>query len=157
MIYDELTKALFAKLGITPPVQEDGVCSIEIDGMIVSLVEADVDNALLLHGIVGDPPPAADDRFGALLLQANHLFQGTGGATLSQDPESREYALQRQLPLVLLDADSLVAELERFVNSLERWRHLLADFRPVEEEALKLAADENLPPLAFEDDGFISV
>ncbi len=156
MTYDELTKALSAKLDIAPLKPEDGVCSLEIDDMIVSLVEVAASDALLLHGIIGDPPPTADGRFGVLLLQANHLFRGTEGATLSQDPESKEYALQRQFPLALLDADSLAAELERFVNALERWRHLLADFRPVE-EAFQEAADENMQSPDFSDDSFIRV
>lgn len=59
------------------------------------------------------------------------MFKGTGGATLSQDPESKEYALQRQFPLALLDADSLAAELEKFVDSLERWKGVWPIFVPL--------------------------
>ena len=156
MTYEELTAALAAKFGIEGLVREDGVCSVEIDGMIVSLVHIEDADALALHGIVGDPPPESEGRFGAMLLQANNMFQGTGGATLSQDPQSKEYALQRQFPLALLDADSLAAELEKFVNLLEHWKGILADFRPIEDEASNAAADE-VPLSAFGSSGFMSV
>lgn len=156
MAYEELTDALAAKLGIEGMIREDGVCSVEIDGMIVSLVHVGDADAMALHGIVGDPPPEAEGRFGAMLLQANHMFKGTGGATLSQDPESKEYALQRQFPLALLDADSLAAELEKFVDSLERWKGVLADFRPIEEKASAMEPGE-VPLSAFGSSGFMSV
>jgi hypothetical protein len=156
MTYEQLTEALAAKLGIEGLVQEDGVCSIEIDGMIVSLVHVEDADSLVLHGIVGDPPPEAEGRFGAMLLQANNLFRDTLGATLSQDPGSKAYALQRQYPLAMLDADSLAAGLETFTNTLERWREVLADFRPVEAQA-SLAAESAETPGFFGNGGFISV
>jgi hypothetical protein len=158
MTYEELTTALAEKLGIRGLVRENGVCSLDIDGMTVSLVHAPNADALVLHGILGDSPASAEGRFGAMLLRANHLFRGTDGATLSQDPASKTYALQRQFPLAVLDADSLAAELGRFVDSLERWRNAIAQFRPVEEEASKLAAEDvPPPPYSFGPGGFISV
>ena len=156
MTYEELTTALAAELGIEGLVREDGICSVEIDGMIVSLVHVEEADALALHGLIGDPPPEAEDRFNAMLLKANHMFQGTGGATLSQDPQTREYALQRQFPLALMDAATLSTELEKFVNSLERWKGILADFRPIGEEASKEVSDE-APLSAFGTGGFMSV
>jgi hypothetical protein len=46
--------------------------------------------------------------------------------------------------------------LEKFVDSLERWRSLLVDFRPIEEEASKEAVDEE-PLSALGGGGFMSV
>lgn len=75
--------------------RKNGVCSLDINGMTVSLVHAPNAHALVLHGILGDSPTLAEGRFGAMLLRENHLFRGMDGATLSQDPASKTYALQR--------------------------------------------------------------
>lgn len=71
MSYDDLTTALAAKFGIDGLVREDGICSFEIDGMIVSLVHVEEADALVLHGIVGDPPPEAKSRFPPLAAAAS--------------------------------------------------------------------------------------
>ena len=130
MTFEDLMAAFAEKLGIEGLVREDGVCAVEIDGMVVSIVHIDQADAIVLHGTVGDAPPEAEGRFAELLLRANHLFDGTEGATFSQDAVTKRYALQRLLPLAILDADSLATELERFANALERWKKLLEDYRP---------------------------
>ena len=135
MEYNELIEKLAAALGIEGLVPEDGVAALNIDGMRIAFLHDEGADALLLFATVGTPPPEAEERFSAILLQANHLFRGTGGATLAQNQETRDYTLVRSLPLALLDADSLVAELESFANTLARWTGLLADFRPAENAA----------------------
>ena len=158
MAYEELLTALAAKLGIQGMIQEDGVCSVEIDGMTVSMVHFEDADALVLYGIIGDPPIEEEGRFNAMLLQSNNMFQGTGGATLSQNPESKEYAMQGQFPLAVIDADSLALALERFVDTLEHWKQVLEDFRPAGEEAAKFASnDAEMPPFFLGNGGFISV
>ena len=130
MTFEDLMAAFAEKLGIEGLVREDGVCAVEIDGMVVSIVHIEQADSVVLHGTVGVAPPEAEGRFAEMLLRANHLFDGTEGATFSQDAVTKRYALQRLLPLAILDADSLATELERFANALERWRKLLEDFRP---------------------------
>ena len=58
--------------------------------------------------------------------------------------------------LALLDADSLATELEKFANSLERWKKLLEDFRPgaAEEAAQGAGGDEPAPPFG---NGYLNV
>ena len=151
--------AAFAeKLGIEGLVREDGVCAVEIDGMVVSIVHIEQADAIVLHGTVGDAPPEVEGRFAELLLRANHLFDGTEGATFSQDAVTKRYALQRLLPLAILDADSLATELERFANALERWKKLLEDFRPGagDGETAAARADDGGPAPLF-GNGFMNV
>jgi len=64
------------------------------------------------------------------MLAANHLFSGTGGAAISRDPRSGNFYLCRSEPSAMLDGDSLVRLIESFVNTLENWRRLIADYRP---------------------------
>jgi hypothetical protein len=139
MTFEDLMAAFAEKLGIEGLVREDGVCAVEIDGMVVSIVHIEQADAIVLHGTVGDAPPEAEGRFAELLLRANHLFDGTEGATFSQDAVTKRYALQRLLPLAILDADSLATELERFANALERWKKLLEDFRPTVGDGVEAA------------------
>lgn len=129
---------------------------MEIDGMDVSIVHVGEADAVVLHGTVGDAPPEAEGRFSEMLLRANHMFDGTSGATFSQDAVTKRYALQRSLPLALLDADSLATELEKFANSLERWKKLLEDFRPgaAEGAAQGAGGDEPAPPFG---NGYLNV
>ena len=69
------------------------------------------------------------------MLEANHLFAGTAGATISRDHETGRFHLCRQEPLAILDADSLAALVESFVNTLEIWRKAIASYRPVAKSA----------------------
>ena len=156
MTFEDLVAAFAEKLGIGGLNREDGVCAVEIDGMVVSIVHVGEADAVVLHGTVGDAPPEAEGRFAEMLLRANHMFDGTSGATFSQDAVTKRYALQRSLPLALLDADSLATELEKFANSLERWKKLLEDFRPgaAAEAAQGAGGDEPAPPFG---NGFMNV
>jgi len=158
MQYEELLKAFGDKLGIEGFPQEHGPAAVDIDGMPVAFVHKPETDRIVLLGTVGEPPPEAAGRFGALLLQANFLFEGTESCTLAQNPEGGLYVLQRELPLETLDADGLVPVVGRFANTLERWRKLLEDFRPVEESAKAAAAGESAPPdPLLGGDGFLSV
>jgi len=156
MQYEELLTAFAQKIGLQGFPQPDAPAAVEIDGMPVAFVHRPESDRLVLLGTVGAPPPEAAGRFGALLLQANFLFEGTESCTLAQNPENETYVLQREFPLDSLDPDSLSAALESFANTLERWRKVLLDFRPVEESARELA-DDAPPALSFSRDGFLSV
>ena len=150
MTFEDLVAAFADKLGIGGLNREDGVCAVEIDGMVVSIVHVGEADAVVLHGTVGDAPPEAEGRFAEMLLRANHMFDGTSGATFSQDAVTKRYALQRSLPL------ALATELEKFANSLERWKKLLEDFRPgaAEGGAQGAGGDEPAPPFG---NGYLNV
>ena len=157
MAFDDLIKEFASKSGMAGLEAQDGAAAVDIDGMRVALLHDRDSDAVLILGEVGAPPPEAEGRFAALLLQANHLFRRTGGATFAQNPETRSYVLMRAMPLPTLDAETLSAALEAFVNTLERWRRLLADYRPSEENAAAAppAADWGVP--AFGSSGFMPV
>ena len=135
MDYNELMEGFATRLGIKGLVVKDGITALSFDGMKVEIVHNEEDDSVLFYGVVGQGPTDDIPKYNAFLLQANFLFQGTRGATLSQNPRTKEYVLVRAFPLEYLDTDAFIAALEVFVNDLERWRRVLADFNPVKNEA----------------------
>ncbi|MCR5413398.1 MAG: type III secretion system chaperone [Kiritimatiellae bacterium] len=156
MQYEELLKAFGESLGLGDFPQEHGPVAIDVDGMPIAFVHKPETDRIVLLGTVGEPPPEAAGRFGALLLQANFMFEASESCTLAQNPEGGTYVLQRELPLEFLDVGKLQSTLEGFANTLERWRRALLDFRPLEESAGTVSAGEPAPP-RFGGDGFIAV
>ncbi len=145
MKYEEIIPAMAAKLGVEGLEPKDGVCSLEIDDMFITLAKVADEEGILLNATVGEPPPEAPEAFAALLLQANHQFVNSEGTMFSQDPETKTYLLERIMPLDLIDADYLALALGEFVDSVERWRKALEDFRPVLEAAYNAGEESSLP------------
>jgi len=160
MEFNELLKGLEAKLGgtveLTP--DESGTVMLEIDEMPVSIMSLDELGLVVLLGIVGELPPEEKiERLYRALLEANHHFAGTAGATLSVNPETNAVELCRPLEIQALDGERLFAELGRFVNTLEIWRKLVAEFRgtvegaPQASEETTVGTEEpsDLPPVGM--------
>lgn len=123
----------------------DGAASLDIDGIIITVVAND--ETVVVTAEIGEPPAEGAAAFSNLLLEANLQ----AGSYFAKAPEFGPYLLVRRLPLSLLDDDSFDNELETFVNNAEMWRRLLADFRP----AAKAASENNEP--ANESFGFMKV
>ena len=69
----ELLDGLSSNLGIDSLAIIGGEAAIDIDGMPVLITEAEED-ALLVSGLVGDPPPEGCAEFCNLMLEANAGF-----------------------------------------------------------------------------------
>lgn len=134
MTYDELLKAFSEKLGggvdLTP--DESGAVVLDVDEMQVSIMGLEEVGQVVLTGVVGEPPPEDHlERLYKSILEANHNFVGTFGATLSIDPENGNVGLCKSIPLSLADGDSFFTDVEHFINVLETWRRLVEDFRAI--------------------------
>ena len=140
MTFEELISGLGSKIGVELT-SDDGSCVINVDDMVVTLMSLPDSDRLAVHGEIGDPPPEGLEQLLSAMLEANHLFAGTAGATISRDHETGRFHLCRQEPLAILDADSLAALVESFVNTLEIWRKAIASYRPVAKSAAE-GADE---------------
>ena len=134
MTFEELISGLGSKLGVELT-SEDGECVINADDMVVTLMSLPDSDRLAVHGEIGDPPPEGLEQLLSAMLEANHLFAGTAGATISRDHETGRFHLCRHEPLAILDADSLAALVESFVNTLEILRKAIASYRPVAKSA----------------------
>ena len=152
MTFEELISGLGSKIGVELT-SDDGSCVINVDDMVVTLMSLPDSDRLAVHGEIGDPPPEGLEQLLSAMLEANHLFVGTAGATISRDHETGRFHLCRHEPLAILDADSLAALVESFVNTLEIWRKVIASYRPV----AKSAAECTDEALQFGAAGFVQV
>ena len=140
MTFEELISGLGSKIGVELT-SDDGSCVINVDDMVVTLMSLPDSDRLAVHGEIGDPPPEGLEQLLSAMLEANHLFAGTAGATISRDHETGRFHLCRHEPLAILDADSLAALVESFVNTLEILRKAIASYRPIAKSAAE-GADE---------------
>ena len=151
MTFEELMEEAGRTLGVDL-LAHDGTTQLEIDGMAVSVLEMPELEAVVLNGVIGEPPPQGLAALHRAMLEANFNFAGTAGATLAVDPDDGALTLTRLAPLPLLDTTKFLALLERFVNVLETWRTIVADYRP--DESAPASPADGAPGLG---DGFLQV
>ena len=144
MEFNELVESFAASLGVEGVEIEGGAAAFEIDGMKVDVFHDAEADTVMVYGEIGQPPSEDDRSFGPAMLKANHLFGGTGGATLCQNPETGEYAIFQAFPLAGLSADSLAEQVARIVDKTEHWRNILKAFQTAEREKGTAAAEEVL-------------
>lgn len=158
MEFTELMRRFAEKVGIADlPVSEDGVCRVEIDGMNVSFIEVPETRQLVTWAEVGEPPPEGRERLYRVLMESMYMGKATGGSTFSIDSETGLVHLFRLDPLPLLDLDTFTPMLERFVNILEEWRKIVADYRGVASQLEKAAATEEVESRQMGVNGFMQV
>ena len=125
----ELIADFSARLGTSLELDDDGVCKFEADGLVVSIHDLPEVGAVALIGDLGEPPPESLEGLYAALLDANHLFSDTGGATLSRNPETNRIALCLALHRKMLDADSFFGAVERFISAAHVWADVVSNYR----------------------------
>ena len=153
MEFRELIRGVGEKLGLDMPLQGD-VCVLTVDDMQITLQALEEVGQLSVYGEIGEPPPQGLEQLLSAMLNANHLFQGTAGSTISRDPETGRFFLCRYGPLSVLTVERLVEDLENFVNVLETWRKLLLDYRPSETMAEPV---QTAGPPSLGGEGFLAV
>lgn len=148
MEFNELLADFAKRHNVENLVVVDGAASLDIDGIIVTIVAND--ETLTLSAEIGEPPAEGAGTFANLLLEANLQ----SGACFAKGPEQGPYLVVRRLPLHSVDVDAFDVALEAFVNNAETWRRLLADFRPVAKAAAGQAEAESP---SFGSTGFMQV
>ena len=142
MKFTRLVESLAEKLGIEIT-DEGGAAAVGIDGLTVLLHEAD-DDLLLLHADLGEIPAAGRDVLAVAALQANFLYQGTGGATLAINPRDGHLHIQKYNWLDRLDPDKVLDTLSRFADTSLKWQKLLSDYSSLNDEASEEARSEDV-------------
>lgn len=84
---------------------------------------------VLISANLGEVPPEGREALFRSMLEANNLFSGTAGATLSLDATSGEARLQRYVAENDL-ANDVMGNLETFIETALTWSRLIADYRP---------------------------
>ena len=113
---------------------------IMVDDVLVSLVYEGLDDAgdLVFYSSLGSP--AKDQLLEAyrLMLLSNHLWSGTGGATLGLQDDGRA-SLCHRTPLNQINADGLATTLGLFAGQAAQWRGIIGFA-----EAVSQSAEENV-------------
>ena len=134
-----IVKAFCERLGIEAGADTEGVYSFSVDDVEFAIHDLSEEELVLLTGDLSPVPPNDVEGLFRLMLEAQHNFQGTAGAMFSIDSERDCFVLSRVIPYVALDEDMLFSEVERFVNHLEAWTHIIRNYEGCEEP------DESLP------------
>ena len=155
MSYEELIGKFAARFGIEGLAPENGVAAMTVDGAKVELIDDEDAGCVVVYAEIGHPPPDANGRLGEMMLKANHLFLGTNGGTLCQNPETDAYVIMRPVPLAPLEgAEAMGAILEETLAQVERWQQILGGMREAEETLDSLTADERA---TFDPNAFMQV
>ena len=125
MTFGEMVEVLGKNLGIELT-DEGGATAVEIDGIPVVLHAAG-DDLILVHADLGEIAHENRERVLAAAMEANFLYQGTGGATLAVDPDRGRLHIQKYNWLERLDAEKAVTNLTRFADTVKAWKGVLAD------------------------------
>lgn len=113
--------ALGQRLGIDGlRLNADGLCELVFDGGLRAAISATAAHWVLAVQLGPHPLPPGDPALGDA-LRANFLWQATQGATLALDGERRLWA-HVALAHGAADGDALLAELERLLDTAERWQ-----------------------------------
>ncbi|MBR2839559.1 MAG: type III secretion system chaperone [Kiritimatiellae bacterium] len=137
MEFNDLIADFATRHNVSDLVAIDGAAALDIDGIIVTIVARE--DVLNFSAEIGEPPAEGAGVFANLLLEANMQ----SGAFFAKVPDPGQYIAVRRLQLSQVDDDAFDAALEVFVNQVETWRRLLADFRPVAAAAAESAATES--------------
>ena len=149
MDFNELIAGFATRYNVADLAAQDGVATVEIDGIIVSIVSKDDEVAFSAE--IGEAPAEGAAVFANVLLEANLQ----SGEVFAKLPDAATYVITRRLSLPTLDEIAFDVALEAFVNQTETWRGLLADFRPAATAAAEMDAAAAVPSLGS--DGFIQV
>ncbi len=128
MTFEDAIKSLGAEFGVDLE-PEDGAVSFAIagdDGDSVDIVvrEAEDRESADISADLGELPAAGGDALLLEMLEANHLFGGTGGAALSVDGTRAK--LERRVPLTELGRGEGSRVLAPFLATAGRWRGIIA-------------------------------
>ena len=125
----ELLEALSETIGVELAFDEEGMAAFSADGMSVILHNLPEVEGIALEGDLGMPPPEDPMGLYKTVLESQHLFRDTVGATISIDPSTGRFALCRVLRTQLLDKDSFIEAVGQFLSTQEIWSKVVQNYR----------------------------
>lgn len=128
MTFEKLIEELNAKLGVEIENAGDAF-ALDVDGETVVLQMAGVPDGdlLLMCADLGATSEGKRAAVASAALEANFLYQGTGGATLAMNPADAHLYIHRYDWLDRLDAEKALEALSRFADTAAAWRRILND------------------------------
>lgn len=123
-----LIKAFCERLGIQSEANAEGIYAFEVDAFEFAVHDLSEQRRVALVGDLGAVPSVNPEGLFRLMLEAQHCFRDTEGAIFSIDGERDRLTLNRLLSSAELDEETFFSEVERFVNQLEAWVHIIRDY-----------------------------
>ncbi len=131
MEFENLIGRISAGIGVELNVV-DGVCGVNVDGVPVILRHVEEFGVVLMDADLGAPPPQNEALLYKALLESNHAFRSTAGATFSLNPSDGHVFLEYYVALELLDDEFAVKRFATFADTVVMWREFLSSYRPSE-------------------------
>lgn len=150
MVFEDIIAVVERTLKMKLAVVE-GTTAFEVSGeegggpvRVIVQDESEI-HRVLLSADLGEPPPEGAETLFRTMLEANHLFTGTAGATLSLDAASGRFRLQKaELPDEL--ANDVDGHLLSFIETALNWRRAIEDYRPAGAGAADAGGGEGAQP-----------
>lgn len=108
---------------------DDMHCELSFDALHVHVQWLESPGQVLLYAPLATMDPQTHASLAGELLDANHLYRSTLGATLSWDQASGRCQLQRLLDEASLDTDHFEACVTALVNVADYWVQRLQEFQ----------------------------
>ena len=103
-----------------------GICGIEIDG--IPVIMQDCNDLILLRADLGALPEKNRERLLSASLEANFLYQGTGGCTLAIDGDTDHLCIQRyDFNERLNSPEDIAIMIQKFIYACKIWKSMLDD------------------------------
>lgn len=116
---------------------EEGCCVLQIDEKITLTIEyADETEDIRIYAQVGNYSPDNEQEIFKAILEANFLWTGTGGATLSINSKERSVYIAYQEKRREITPQLFLTLLEGFIENTEFWMHNLSHLQAKSEETL---------------------
>jgi hypothetical protein len=147
MVFEDIIAVVERMLGVELAVVQ-GTTAFEVagedgSGRVRVLVQDESErHRVLLSADLGGLPPEGGEKLFRTMLEANHLFGGTAGATLALDAASRRFRLQKAEPPDEL-ANDVEGRLTPFIETALFWQRAIEDFRPSAGEGDAAGAGES--------------
>ena len=124
----ELINAFCERLGIQSEANAEGIYAFEADAFEFAVHDLSEQRRVALVGDLRMIPEKHPEGLFRLMLEAQHCFRDTEGAVFSIDRERDRLTLNRLLSSAELDDETFFNEVERFVNQLEAWAHIIRGY-----------------------------
>lgn len=101
---------------------------VVVDDITVSLYYEGDENIgeVVCFSLLGKPDAANLAKVSQVLLEANYLWAGTGGATLGMSPEDQKVMCAVRLQIDGLTGESLASTIDAFVDTASFWKRWIA-------------------------------
>ena len=146
----ELINAVCERLGLQSEANAEGVYALAVEALDFAVHDLSEQCRVALVGDLGMIPEKHPEGLFRLMLEAQYCFRETEGAIFSIDGERNRLTLNCMLSSAELDNETFFNEVERFVNQLEVWAHIIRDYNGQKVEDKGQQDEIEAPESAFD-------